>query len=124
MRCRDYEQLAESYFSTSSIHNCFIIHPYVKWGPKKVRDTNPQKQLIEAESLIRTLEPWTVHDKLQVPLETLDKKNLFGTGTLEKLKRKIRSDPQISAVFVNKSMLKNVQIENLERCFGVPVLDR
>lgn len=121
---KEYQEIASEYFSSLEQHNCLIIHPYVKWGPKKVRDTDPQKQIQEAEALVRTLEPWTVHSSIKVPLEQLDKKQIFGKGTLEKLKTTVHSDPRITSIFINMSTLKNMQLEELQRIFRVPIFDR
>lgn len=58
-----------------------------------------------------------------VPLENLERKTLFGSGTLAKLKGNVRGDPSITAVFLN-TMLRNIQKEKLEQIFGVPIFDR
>lgn len=58
--CREYEELVNHYFSYGAHHSCFIIHPYVKWGSQKVRDTTSEQQLEECAALIRTLESWRV----------------------------------------------------------------
>ncbi|XP_065165871.1 putative GTP-binding protein 6 [Atheta coriaria] len=121
---REYNQLSEQCFGLHKDYNCFIIHPYIKWGPKKVSDTNPTRQLEEAAALIRTLAPWKVNDTLAVPLETLDKKEIFGSGTVEKLKQTVRRNQSITAVFINVSRLKSVQLEELEKIFQVPIFDR
>lgn len=106
------------------MHKCFIIHPYVKWGPKKDTGTSPEYQISEAIALIDTLSNWKVHDNISVPLETLDKKQLFGSGKLESLKRQIRSDPNITAIFINMGRLKSAQLSELQLQFKVPIFDR
>ncbi|KAF2883004.1 hypothetical protein ILUMI_23142 [Ignelater luminosus] len=121
---KEYEAFANRYFGCSTYHNCFIIHPYVKWGPQKVRDTNPEKQVKEAVALIRTLAPWKVEDTIIIPLPSFHKKTLFGAGNLEKLRNQIRGNPSITAVFINIGTLKNMQLKELEMEFGVPILDR
>lgn len=57
---REYGELVSQFIQHGSDHSCFIIHPYVKWGPQKIKDTNPELQLEEAVSLIRTLESWKI----------------------------------------------------------------
>lgn len=96
----------------------------MKWGPQKVRDTNPEKQVKEAVALIRTLAPWKVEDTIIVPLPSFHKKTLFGSGNLEKLRNQIKSNPSITAVFINIGTLKNMQLKELEMVFGLPILDR
>ncbi|XP_018324897.1 putative GTP-binding protein 6 [Agrilus planipennis] len=120
---REYQELSSRFFGVEKAYNCYIIHPYIKWGPKKQILTTPEDQLEEAESLIRTLDPWTVEGKVVVPLTSLDKKTIFGSGNLEKLRNTIRSS-KATAVFMNMSTLKIMQIEELESQFGVPIFDR
>lgn len=120
----DYKSLVESCFGSVKEHNCFIINPFVKWGKKKQKDTSPQQQMEEAVSLINTLSQWKVQDTVSVPLDHLDKIQLFGTGNLEKLKQTVRDNKDITAVFINVSTLKSVQLEMLEKTFRVPILDR
>lgn len=120
----EYQHIANKYLFTYHTHNCFIIHPHVKWGPKKIRDTDPEKQIQEAVALIRTLDLWTVHSTIKISLESLDKKQMFGKGNLELLKKKVRRDPSITCVFINIGTLKNTQLEELEIIFKVPVFDR
>lgn len=59
-----------------------------------------------------------------MPLETLDGSYLFKTGWMEKLRKTIRHNSNISTVFINRGRLKKDQMRNLEREFGVPILDR
>ncbi|KAF5272840.1 hypothetical protein FQR65_LT00436 [Abscondita terminalis] len=121
---QEYEEFANRYFGQSSAHNCFIIHPYVKWGPQKVLDTTPNKRLDEAIALIRTLSHWSVVDASIVPLTSFYKKTFFGSGTLDKLKSQLRSNPNVTAAFINVSRLKNSQLKELEHEFGVNIFDR
>lgn len=107
-----------------SEHNCFVIHPYVKWGPQKIKTSSPQCQLVEAVALVNSLQIWKVAEKIMVPLDSLQKKTLFGKGTLAKLTGMINTNKSITSVFINISTLKNVQFEELERQFGKPIFDR
>ncbi|GJQ65939.1 hypothetical protein Trydic_g4037 [Trypoxylus dichotomus] len=120
----DYDALAEKYLNVTAEHSCIIIHPYVKWGPQKVKTSSPQCLVDEAVALINSLQTWKVVDKIIVPLDTLQKKTLFGKGTLEKLKNIINRDSSITSVFINTSTLRNIQNEELERHFGKPIFDR
>lgn len=105
----------------------FIIQPYVKWGPKKV-DADPEHQLQEAEALVRSLPKWTIEHSLKVPLESLEKRQLFGTGKLEELKTTLRnlqsSGKLVTCVFISKGTLTFGQKQLLEQHFKLPVMDR
>lgn len=65
-----------------------IIQPYIKWGPRK-SDVSPELKLQEAEALVRSLPRWSIHSSLKVPLESLDKRSLFGTGKLQEIRDNI-----------------------------------
>nr|CAI5866252.1 unnamed protein product [Callosobruchus analis] len=119
----EYESLVDSFFRLDDEHRCLVIQPYVKWGPQKLT-ISPDEQLEEAVALIKTLPRWTVEDTMKIPLESLDKKTLFKSGNLDKLTRLIRSNNNISAVFINSSNLKRVTSSILYDHFRVPILDR
>nr|XP_029731787.1 putative GTP-binding protein 6 [Aedes albopictus] len=107
--------------------NVLVIQPYVKWGPKK-SGSQPEYQLQEAEALVRSLPKWRVEHSLKVPLESLEKKQLFGAGKLEELKT-ILSDLQtsgklITCIFISKGTLTLGQKQFLEQQFKLPVMDR
>lgn len=105
----------------------FIIQPYVKWGPKKVA-TDPDHQLQEAEALVRSLPRWSIEHSLKVPLESLEKRQLFGTGKLEELKTVLRNlqsaGKLVTCVFISKGTLTFGQKQLLEQHFKLPVMDR
>lgn len=107
--------------------NVLLIQPYIKWGPRKAA-VKPELQLVEAESLVRTLPDWKVGISMKVPVESLDKKTLFGTGKIEELRALIQECREkgqpITCMFVSKGMLTFVQKMNLEEFFNVPVMDR
>lgn len=107
--------------------NVIIIQPYVKWGPKK-SPTSPDLQLQEAEALIRSLPEWTIECSLKVPLESLEKKALFGTGKLEELKDLVKQTRskgrRITSIFISKGTLSFAQKNFLESEFGLPIMDR
>lgn len=126
-----YEHIANTAMHVSHNHQAeqhvFVVQPYVKWGPRRA-DTEPQLQLQEAEALVRSLPSWSISHSLLVPLDSLDRKQLFGSGKLQELHQQIgrlRSTGQrITCVFVSKGQLSGVQKRFLERFFGLPVLDR
>ncbi len=87
---RDYDLIANQsmHVVTKKIlneQNVILIQPYIKWGPRK-SIVKPELQIQEAESLIRTLPNWRVECSMKVPVESMDKKMLFGKGKLEELK--------------------------------------
>jgi GTP-binding protein HflX len=104
-----------------------LILPYIKWGPRKTT-MKPEHQLTEAESLVRTLPNWKVELSLKVPVESMERKMLFGSGKLDELKAMIQEardhGRHISCIFISKSTLKYVQRASLEEFFGVPIMDR
>lgn len=89
----DYDYIANSTMNTTknilNIHNVIVLQPYIKWGPRK-SETKPELALQEAEALIRSIPTWTVEHSVKVPLESLDKQSLFGTGKMEELKNLIQ----------------------------------
>lgn len=107
----------------SEKHRCIVIQPYVKWGPRKLSIT-PHEQLEEAIALIKTLPSWKVVDTVVVPLESLEKKTLFKSGSMEKLTNMITQNPEITAVFINTSNLKSITNSILQKNFRIPILDR
>lgn len=100
-----------------------LILPYIKWGPRKTA-TKPENQLAEAESLVKTLPNWSVEISMKVPVESMDKKTLFGSGKLDEIKAVMEAKKNITCMFISKSTLKYVQRAALEDFFNVPVMDR
>ncbi|KAL1139089.1 hypothetical protein AAG570_009150 [Ranatra chinensis] len=105
-------------------HRVFVVHPFIKWGPKKDRLSSPNLHLEEAQALINTLPEWKVVDKKVVSLMTFDKTTFFNKGQLEDLCSIISKNKLITAVFLNVNMLKLQQQIFLEGLFNVPVFDR
>ncbi|CRL07239.1 CLUMA_CG020219, isoform A [Clunio marinus] len=129
---KDYDTLANAamHVVTQNIlgqQNVLLIQPYIKWGPKKPK-TKPEHQLAEAESLIRTLPNWKVEISLKVPVESMERKTIFGSGKLEELRDLIKQSgskgKKITCVFISRSMLTYHQKAILEEHFNVPVMDR
>lgn len=121
----EYQELANYYLGTiAGGHRVFIIQPYIKWGPNKVKNTTPELQLAEAEALVKTLPRWTVVDKKCVPLLSLQRKKLVGSGGLDELKKRILTCDYVTAIFISTNMLRLVQIGELQKEFGLPVFDR
>lgn len=121
----EYNEISNEYLGTiAKGHRTFVIQPYIKWGKGKRYNTNRDLQLAEAVALVETLPHWIVVDKMCVPLLTLEKPQLFGTGSLENVKTRIRCGRNVTAIFISTNTLKHVQLLELEKIFGVPVYDR
>ncbi|XP_036323171.1 putative GTP-binding protein 6 isoform X1 [Rhagoletis pomonella] len=127
---RAYEELANSamHISPGSLtQNVFIIQPYVKWGSERNTLTTPEDQLEEAKALVDSLPNWRVAHAIKVPLETLHRKALFGSGKIEELKKQLQehnTKKALSCLFISKSTLSFGQKRFLEEIFKLPVLDR
>ncbi|XP_017788359.1 PREDICTED: putative GTP-binding protein 6, partial [Habropoda laboriosa] len=120
-----YTQISRDYLGSAVGGNrIFLIQPYIKWGVKKKRNTSPQLQLDEAIALINTLPNWSVVGKKIVPLLSLQKKQLVGSGSLETLKADIRNCANVTAIFVSTNLLKFIQIAELQEAFQLPIYDR
>ncbi|XP_053673556.1 putative GTP-binding protein 6 [Anopheles nili] len=128
---REYDSIASSAMHVTkritNIHNVAILQPYVKWGPRKSA-TSPELLLQEAEALVRSLPKWTIEFSLKIPVDTLDKKHLFGSGKLEELKAVISARQEtgtpLTCVFISKGTLSFTQKQTLEQEFRLPVMDR
>ncbi|KAI1899541.1 hypothetical protein AGOR_G00062850 [Albula goreensis] len=105
-------------------HRVFIVHPDVKWGSKKQHMTTAQLQMEEAVGLVTTLQNWTVVEKIILSTKTPEKRRLFGKGNFQLLTERIKSTPQITAVFVNVERLSSMSAREMEEAWGVKVLDR
>lgn len=90
----DYDNLANTAMHVTKNYlieqSVLIIQPYIKWGPKK-SDTSPDIKLQEAEALVRSLPMWSISLTIKVPLESLDKRTMFGKGKVEEIKQTINS---------------------------------
>ncbi|XP_017968822.1 putative GTP-binding protein 6 [Drosophila navojoa] len=107
----------------------FILQPYVKWSAKRTTpvDVTPDDQLAEATALIHSLPNWQVARSLKVPLESLERKTLFGSGKIAEIKEllaQLRNERQVNSIFVSKGTLSFAQRQFLEDEFKLPVLDR
>lgn len=120
-----YSKLTKDYLgSIINGNRVFVIQPYIKWGVQKKRNTTPQLQLAEAIALINTLPNWSVVGKKIVPLLSLQKHKLVGSGGLETLKKDITNCPNVTAIFISTNLLKFIQIAELQNIFHLPIYDR
>ncbi|EDW44997.1 putative GTP-binding protein 6 [Drosophila sechellia] len=114
----------------ASSQQVLILQPYVKWAAKRQSgplDVRPEDQLAEASALIHSLPNWQVARALKVPLESLEKKTLFGSGKLVELKElvaELRQERHLTCLFVSKGTLSFAQKRFLEAEFRLPVMDR
>ncbi|XP_046631453.1 putative GTP-binding protein 6 [Daphnia pulicaria] len=121
----DYEELVHKmHLLPDAGHQVAILQPFVKWGPKKNLLTTPDLMLEEAKALVDSLPNWKCVDAIKVPVESLEKKTIFGSGQFESLQKNIVANPNISAVFVSTNVLRGIQRRELMMAFGVPVFDR
>jgi GTP-binding protein HflX len=107
--------------------NVLLIQPYIKWGPRK-NPIKPEHQLAEAESLVRTLPNWKVELSLKIPVESMDRRMIFGRGKLEELRDMINDarahGKHFTCMFISVSTLSLVQRHTLEEYFNLPLMDR
>ncbi|XP_052866894.1 putative GTP-binding protein 6 [Anopheles cruzii] len=128
---REYDSVVSSTMHVTkrilNTQHVAIIQPYIKWGPRKSA-TKPELMLQEAEALVRSLPKWNIELSLKVPVETLEKRQLFGTGKLEELKAILRAQQEagtlLTCVFISKGTLTYGQKQTLENEFRLPVMDR
>lgn len=102
----------------------FIIQPFIKWGPRKKRDTTPQLQLEESVALVNTLKDWNTRGQEVVSLYSFEHATFFGSGKLNELKEKINRNQFINALFISVNKLSPSQHQFLEDYFSLPVYDR
>ncbi|XP_055377414.1 putative GTP-binding protein 6 [Condylostylus longicornis] len=123
----EYDVLANlsmNVLRNTDFENVLVIQPYEK---RNKMESKPNLQLLEAESLIKSLPHWSVSHSLIVPLETLEKKQLFGKGKLEELKillKQLNSLKRVTRVFISKGTLTFAQKKFLENEFQTSVMDR
>ena len=103
------ELLNRSQLISTHGHQVLVIQPYIKWGQKRNHCTTPELMMDEAVALIDSLPKWRTVDKLAVPLESTEKKQLFGKGKLEELRETISRNLKISAVFISLDFLRGIQ---------------
>ncbi|XP_066522458.1 putative GTP-binding protein 6 [Hoplias malabaricus] len=105
-------------------HRVFIVHPDIKWGQKKQYLTTADLQMEEAVGLVKTLQNWSVVDKISLSTKTPEKRRIFGKGNFQTLTERIRRTPGVTAVFMNVERLTPLSERDLQESWGVKVFDR
>ncbi|XP_075192747.1 putative GTP-binding protein 6 [Anomaloglossus baeobatrachus] len=101
-----------------------IVHPDVKWGAKKPRNTTAELQVAEAVALVQSIPNWMVVNQIIMSTKTPDNKHVFGKGNFQVLTETIKRLPQLTAVFLNVERLSSLSEKELEAAWGVKVYDR
>ena len=105
--------------STPSVTRAWVLHPEIRSDPER---RMPEYALDEAVSLARALPELEVVGSEIVPLKTVRAGMLFGSGKIEELKTSFKSN-DIELVLVD-GPVSPVQQRNLEKAWGVKLLDR
>jgi len=122
----EYNKLTrEIYKIPGTGHRVWVIQPEVKWGPKR-RDkmTSIGHLLAESVTLAETLPRWKVVEKTIMTVRNPHKKQLFGTGSIAKIKEQLEKRSDITAVFFSVDMLTGLQVAEIEKELNVVVYDR
>ena len=101
------------------VTRAWVLHPDIRSNPDR-RD--PEPALAEAVSLARALPALEVVGADIVPLRTVDAGKLFGKGKIDEVKT-LMHDHEIELVLVDGPVTP-VQQRNLEKAWGVKLLDR
>ncbi len=97
----------------------WVLHPEIKTDPER---RMADHALAEAVSLARALPELEVIGSEIVPLKSVRAGMLFGSGKIAELKQKL-SDESVELVLVD-GPVSPVQQRNLEKAWGVKLLDR
>ncbi len=97
----------------------WVLHPDIRSNPDR-RDPDPA--LAEAVSLARALPALDVVGAQVVPLRSVDAGKLFGKGKIDEVKTLLH-DNEVELVLVD-GPVSPVQQRNLEKVWGVKLLDR
>ncbi len=110
-------QIDES--TTPRVTRAWVLHPEIKSNPdRRLAD----HALAEAVSLARALPELEVVGSEIVPLKTVRAGMLFGSGKIDEIKHKLHAE-EIELVLVD-GPVSPVQQRNLEKAWGVKLLDR
>lgn len=105
--------------NTPRVTRAWVVHPEIKSDPDR---RLPDHALAEAVSLARALPELDVIGSQIVPLKTVRAGMLFGSGKIEEIKSTLEAE-DIELVLVD-GPVSPVQQRNLEKAWGVKLLDR
>jgi hypothetical protein len=121
----DYKELYPRNWGTiGRKHGVLLVMPRQKWGSIKMTKNYAKYQIEETIALVNTLPNMKVIETLMISTLNINKKQVFGSGNFELLKRKVNSNVNISAVVFAINMLSSVQQSELEQQLGVDVMHR
>ena len=117
-----YEELRTNTWKSTTHHKeVLLVMPRQKWGKKQMNVNYAKHLMSETICLINTLPNMKVIDSVMISTLDVTKKQLFGSGNLELLKKRIDSNPRINGVVFSLDMLNSVQISHLESQLAVDV---
>lgn len=105
-------------------HRLFVIHPAIRYGPDKPKLTTPELEMDEACALVNTLQNWKVVEKRIIKVDSQKTKQIFGPTKFVELAGEVINKKTVTAVFLNVSRLKSIQITEFQQHWRVPVFDR
>ncbi|KAH9499959.1 putative GTP-binding protein 6 [Bulinus truncatus] len=105
-------------------HRVLVIQPDIKGGSKKYVLTTKELKLDETCALVHTLPNWKVIAKKIVRTDFENTSKFFGSGNFDSLFNEITSCRNISAVVIGIDRLNGLQIDTLQKAWGLPVFDR
>ncbi len=105
-------------------HGVLLVMPRQKWGSIKMTKNYAKHQIEETIALVNTLPNMKVIETLMISTLNINKKQVFGSGNFELLKRKVNSNANISAVVFAINMLSSVQQSEFEQQLGVDVMHK
>ncbi|MEP1612567.1 MAG: GTPase HflX [Roseobacter sp.] len=105
--------------NTPSVTRAWVVHPEIKSDPDR---RMAHHALAEAVSLARALPELDVIGSEIAPLKTVRAGMLFGSGKIDAIKAKLEAE-EIELVLVDGAV-SPVQQRNLEKAWGVKLLDR
>lgn len=120
----EYKQVVQEEFHYDGVHHSLmIIHPAIRWEQGRPSPTTPELQLNEACALVHSLPQWKVAATKIIKVKSHGG-FIFMKGQLKELTDLVKSQKNISAVFVNVDILKINQVAMLQGAWQLPVFDR
>lgn len=109
-------------------HRVLLIQPAKFFSVGGVTDRDKvteiaQLKALESAALVNSLSGWSVKEEIFANVKS-NQGFVIGDRALEALKKKISSEPSISAVMISTNELKPSDHATLQNDFGLPVYDR